>query len=348
MKTRSIVVLSILLLTGSTAFALGPVWIPGVPDWNHPNNYMAVPDSFVQPWDPPPGLGGVNNWCTPSATANIMGWYEDTQGASFSGMGDGINHVLGNPNRVQPYPNLHTDGAMMDGLPDYQQNQWMDGSIELGYYMDTQGWKNNVAHSGTMMGNGVADIPNGIMTYMNTYAPTTQWSVWDYDIFNGGVIGNGFADLQVGGYTPILPAGSSTVVTNGVLFNEPVLVHWSHWIDQTQFKYDDGTNRWWSWLGNLTEEGHTVTGIGFAINYDPDGLGPVQAQDWVIVHDDWPGTGNANTGNIAVPYWFGTGQTYWEGNTHLEFLGVIPEPGTAVLLALGGVTLWFGGRRSRR
>jgi hypothetical protein len=49
------------------------------------------------------------------------------------------------------------------------------------------------------------------------------------------------------------------------------------------------------WSGDI---GHAVTGVGYILNWDPDGAGPLPAQDYVIVHDNWARTPK----NIAVPW----------------------------------------------
>jgi len=132
---KRVAVLSVVLLAAAAAFAQ-PILINNVPDWNQPANYLPPVDNFAQPPDPPPAVGGVANWCVPTAAANIMGWFEDVGG--IAGLADGL--VFPNPLPPNTYPNLDTDAGAADGLPDFQQNQWHDGTIEMGYYMDTQDW----------------------------------------------------------------------------------------------------------------------------------------------------------------------------------------------------------------
>jgi hypothetical protein len=44
--------------------------------------------------------------------------------------------------------------------------------------------------------------------------------------------------------------------------------------------------------------GHAVTGVGYILNWDPDGSGPLPTNDYVIVHDNWASTPT----NVAIPW----------------------------------------------
>jgi hypothetical protein len=44
--------------------------------------------------------------------------------------------------------------------------------------------------------------------------------------------------------------------------------------------------------------GHTVTVVGYRVDCDPDGDGPLPQTDWVVVHDTW----RATPTNVAVPW----------------------------------------------
>ena len=322
MRIRLYLILAIALLPVAAVLAQ-PVVINGVPDWNQPANYVNPPDSFAQPPDPPPQAGGVANWCTPTAAANVMGWLEDVKG--HVGLGDGLAW----PNHQVPYPNLDTSGAgVPDGQPDFQQNKWNDGTIEMGYYMDTQGWLIGAAHAGTRFGNGIADCPNGIQTYLNNNS-AQQWTVWNYDIFNGAAAQNSFQDYLTGGLAPTIPA-LAQVPQNGVKLGDPVLVTLDGWINPAaanQFQDQMNSIIWYDWQ-NFLSGAHTVTGIGYALNYDPDGIGPLPKTDWLVCHDNWPGTGDPITGSVAVPW----RNDLWWANTHIY---LVPEPVTLALLALG-------------
>jgi hypothetical protein len=59
-------------------------------------------------------------------------------------------------------------------------------------------------------------------------------------------------------------------------------------------------NPYETWNLNYGQEcvGHAVTGVGYFINFDPDGPGPLPLTNWFICHDNWPTTGM----NIALPW----------------------------------------------
>ena len=348
------------MLLGISAASAAPVTIANVPDWNQPNKYPG----FVQPLDAPPGSPpgpvGVTEWCTPTATANVMGWYEDTQGATFSGLGDGVAF----PNTLPlGYPNNDTNAGAADGLPDYQQGQWNDGCIELGYFMDTQGWKTGVNAWGTSR----ANVPGGIQAYLAQYLPGSVWKVWNYDRLAGGNVAAGYSDYLNGGTQPTVPA-MGVVPLNGVAdaTPEPVLVHWDAWINWGAGPILNANGiTWYDWTQPIGP-GHTVTGIGYATNFDPDGpplpgqpnSNPWPLTDWVICHDTWNSTPPAAFPNMmAVPYWAWTvgqpppNQTLWQANTHIEYVGQapdgdIPEPATVTLFGLGLLAVLY--RRRRR
>jgi len=67
--------------------------------------------------------------------------------------------------------------------------------------------------------------------------------------------------------------------------------------------------------------GHAVTGMGYIENWDPDGAGPLPADNYAIVHDNWATT----AGNLAVPWrnWVATVCVKVEPRTDLNHDGLI-------------------------
>ena len=322
-----------------------PVVIGGVPDWNQPT--VGV-NGFVQPPDGPPNgaPNGVANWCTPTAAANVMGYLEDVMGCA--GLGDGVL-----PGAAGAYPN----NGVADGVDDFQQNQWHDGIIELGYYMDTQTWFTKAPlHPGTSLGAGVADIPGyaagapvpGITGYMQAYG-NQNWQpnhAWNFDGWNGGAgaAGRSFDDYVNGNQMTTIPAGRA--INNGIDFDDAVMVSWDRWLNLSAppngaNRFMDNTNEieWFDWNGAAAtgDVGHTVTGIGYALDYDPDDDGTLPQTTWMICHDGWSNTGHANTGHVAVPW----NENFWWANTHVE----VPEPATVCLLLMGGTLAVLRKRR---
>jgi hypothetical protein len=223
--------------------------------------------------------------------------------------------------------------------------------------MDTQGWKSGVNRWGTRR----VDVPGGIQAYLAQYLPGTVWQAWNYDLLAGGNVNLGYSDYLNGGIAPTVPP-MAVVPLNGVAdaTPEPVLVHWDTWVnDQGGANIITANNiTWYDWTQPMGA-GHTVTGVGYATNFDPDGGGPWPQTDWVICHDTWSTTPPAGFPNLmAVPYWQWTlgqpvpNQTLWQANTHIEYVGLapegIPEPGTVLLTTLGLATVVGYVRRRRR
>jgi hypothetical protein len=54
------------------------------------------------------------------------------------------------------------------------------------------------------------------------------------------------------------------------------------------------------WNLNYSQEciGHAVTGVGYYVNYDPDGGGPLPLTNWFICHDNWSTTAM----DVALPW----------------------------------------------
>ena len=287
-------------------------------DWNQPADYANPTDNWMAPPDGP--TGGVTNWCSPTAAANIMGWFEDNSGdPNLMGIADGYTA----PNAETPYP----DNGVADGSPDYQQNQWHDGTMELGYWMDTQGWQ-----SGSGSGTPQNNLPGGLQSYIGSAVPMTQWTIWNHP-WTGSNGAAGWQDYlgSVMG-TPTLPP-VTTPPTNGITSNDPVLISWDTWVTPgTGAVGTQGQVEWYNW-SQTSGEPHCTTGVGYAANYDPDGpSGGLPATDWVIVYDNWPSTGATTGGLVGVPFWTQQSTTLWRNTTHLEYEGFIPEPSVAMLM----------------
>lgn len=118
--------------------ALGDRLILGVPDWNQPSDY---------------GIAGYPDWCAPTAAANLVGYWEDRLG--LRGAADG-----------QIAPN---SPAYPDNPQTWMQGLYHDGTIELGWFMNTGDWLGHNGpfppHSGGTMYEPVDSVGYGVISY---------------------------------------------------------------------------------------------------------------------------------------------------------------------------------------
>ena len=254
-------------------FALG-TFIAGVPDTSQPPT-VTLPTTL-----------NPTNYCGPMAMVNILGYWDVVIGHSNAD----------NLTAFQQPPNLNT-------VAEY-----------LGYFVDT----NN---------QGSPDRGNGADWHLGTYhkdiAPgTLEFVRWDA-IHNppgptpppfplpGGKLGYDWTvtqncttvyDLSLDFYTGEIDAGRPLVVSFsfwnpvdediGVIDPETEeTIDVFSWGEEMPGSYEPEEN----WEPDI---GHAVTGVGYVLNWDPDGSGPLGKDNYVIVHDNWGPTPK----NIAIPW----------------------------------------------
>jgi len=255
-------------ITANFGFAM--TFIDDVPDTNQPpTNTLPTPNN--------------TNYCAPMAMVNILGYWDAVMGHSNAQ----------NLTAFQQPTNLNT-------VAEY-----------LGYFMDT-----NDAGSLARVNNGFpgtldVDIGPG----------TTEFVRWDGA--NPGVPLPPFP-LPTGklGYDWTVTTNCTTdynlslaIYTDEIDAGRPLVVSFDYWnpvfginftdpqTGETISVHDWGTDYGGSSYPNPEEYwggdvGHAVTGVGYKLNWDPDGSGSLPLGDYVIVHDNWPTTPK----NIAIPW----------------------------------------------
>jgi len=304
--------------------ALGaPTWVPGVvPDWDQPYTYA--------PPGPDPNPGPVtttdpyDNWCSPTAAANLFGWWEDNSaitGLILTGL---------------------TDRQAFNGTPGYagnaanplwQQGLWHDGTVEIGWYMDTNSWR-TVTGAGAWPNSGGGTQLGVIGSGAVNYAA----GAWNDATTGLAKLSYSFTHrlyAQGGGVTPATAWADYIADIDAGM---PLLVTFDCWVNVDS--EEDIGDEVFKYAFSGSGMAHTVTGVGYI---DPV-PGVMDGGELFIVHDNWSTTQT----NVAVPLW-----TVWNGNpdnsTPADWLQndhfAIPEPGTVLLIAAGLLLLV---RRKRR
>jgi len=278
-------------VVGAVSAALGTnALILNVPDWNQPNNY-----------GPPPNGGDYPSWCSPTAGADLVGYWEDAKGK------------LGLTDRVNPgsVPFANNAGTWNQGI-------WHDGTIEIGWYMDTGFWRTtNPQQFPPLSGGTVRDrIGSGIESYIES-AWTDSGSGLQKLAFDAAISQDvGLSNLAWARYIREINAG------------RPILASVLHWVLPggifltTDVIEGQSVDKWILGAGDP----HTVCGVGYI---DPDLilLEPrITGDEWIIAQDNWPNTARY----VAVQL-----TSDWAQFDYVN----IPEPTTIAILALGGLAM---------
>lgn len=263
--------------------------------------------------------GAYLNWCAPTAGGNLMGYWEDVRGCT--GLAD-----------RQVFP---ATPPFANNPATFQQGLTMDGQIEMGFFMGTQGWANpaTAVPPNTIFGTPLPQIGPGVLAYA-----TTGWVDPGSGItkvnFGNAPWNMTAADM---GVDSIFSSATWLAYVNEIDAQRPALCSFQTWVNgptgtthivngQTVHEYFWGTT-----------DPHCVVGVGY-LDLNPAAFGqeltPGAGDEWVIAQDNWGTTPQY----VAVPF-----DANWLQN---DYVYNIPEPGTVLLLGIGfaGLTLR---RRSR-
>ena len=292
-----LVVVAVLVLLASSASA--DALISNVPDWNQPSTYGA-----------PVGYGG---WCSPTAGSNIMGYWEDVIGCT--GLTDRAVMPATIPGGVYPA----TAGTWQQGL-------WIDGSIEMGWQMDTGGWRTaGGPFPPNVWGTDLLTIGPGLGLYASS----------GYVDVGTGIVKVAYPNVSIGKQTTdvrdpnFLPAAIALatmwpVYTAEIDAGRPVECSFTLWVDTmvpilpwdiTTFPGE--TIEEYAWL--ISGDPHSVVGVGY---YDATPA-VYNGDEYFICQDGWGSTGQY----VRVPVDF-----HWTQN---DYVHDVPEPFTLTLLAMG-------------
>jgi hypothetical protein len=249
-------------------FGFDMTFIADVPDTNQPPT-QTLPSTVP------------SNYCAPMAAVNIVYYWDVVMGHANAG---GV-----------------TAGLIPETAAEY-----------IGHFMDTNDTGSPVRFNGTTYpsssGTYAIDIDLGILEF-------ARWDMANPMLHSappplpGGK--NGY-DWMV---TPDYAVGFDFYVDE-IDAGRPLVVCFKYWnpVDLDMAFFDPETGEtidvfaWGDkvpgssdpeeqWNDGYGEEciGHAVTGVGYILNWDPDGSGPA---DYVIVHDNWSSTPK----NVAIPW----------------------------------------------
>ena len=239
-----------------------------------------VPDTSQPPTQTLPSTNPNTNYCAPMAMINIALYW---------------NFVMGHANAENVTACLPAKTA----------------AEYLGYFMDTN-------NTGSPARGNDADGHPG--TYDKDIAPgTVEFVRWDAS----NLFLTPPPNLPAGklGYNWTVTQNCTTDYNSSLAFykaeidaGRPLVVSFSYWNPMfTQISYPDPETEetinvfaWGEYKSYSTDPveywdegiGHAVTGVGYILNWDPDGSGPLPSDDYVIVHDNWVTTPE----NIALPW----------------------------------------------
>ena len=329
---KPVIIMLAALGVACTAASGAPVILNSVPDWHQacliggnwgPNNGG----------NPPAGAANYKAWCTPTAAANVMGYWQDVVGCNVA---DGAVYAsCGLTAWTPPVPNNWQDyEADASSIPTVGGGVRAAGQ-DLGWHLNTndqgdQTLPANGAGAGeTFRGTKRANVVQGLTNFLTAHG------------YPGASV------LRNGGGAAAIQAGWNDI-TNEIDAGRPLLGHFDHFnifsIGDPVFEWgdptggDSGTGEEWDPANGL---GHTTTIVGYASA--GDAANPWANTHAIIVQDNrlygWEGPNCL--GQIWLPFatprvgapWMALAP--WNSNTLIN----VPEPTSLLLLSLAGLAL---------
>jgi autotransporter-associated beta strand protein len=286
------------------------IWVPvaqadnlifNVPDWNQPDAYNID------------GQNGYTGWCAPTSGASIMGYWEDVK--NCTGLADGHSNLGVNPPTNTPvYPWTASAGAWQQGL-------WHDGVIEMGWLMNTSGWRTMnppmipplpilPPGNGLWPGTQSAAIGPGLLMFA-TGSWTDQATLIQKTAFpNAKLYEQTSAQITQPPATLTWSQMWDTYVTE-INFGHPVEVAFSNWVQGagTTLTHINGQEvKTYSWDPAPAEGGHAVVGVGY-VDPNPNIL---NGDEYFVCQDNWQSTCRY----VAVPLEAGA-NSMWNQNDYI-------------------------------
>jgi hypothetical protein len=181
----------------------------------------------------------------------------------------------------------------------------------LGWFMDTNNMGSPARFNAGMSGTYDVDIGPGTLEYVRWDDPIApappfavpagklgyNWSVLTVCDTNYTLTLNLYKNEIDNGRPLVVSFDFWNPVDKGINYTDPQTgetISVFVWGNYTSSSHYPDPDEYWDY-GNI---GHAVTGVGYILNWDPDGAGPIPSAGWVIVHDNWATTPE----NVAIPW----------------------------------------------
>ncbi len=282
--------------------------------------YIANVPDIVQPPALPAWLNNPNNWCTPTASANIFAYWNANGWAGIAG-GFANRNLAGELGWFMD-TNDQVNGKGV--APDFHAGTYDQDPRGSGFDA-LNGLKNWCAFDVNTMTFGTANVPYPGPAPVNKIA--YPWQVSE-------VIANGFqnAKTEIDSLRPLLAC-----FRHWDIFNTGVVVGVGG-VNMPLYDFNEPPHN----IGGSTSEGsweqdfglgHCVTVVGYAQNVVYNG----QNVNVLAVHDTIPAAGAGTTTPVDLAILF---DGHWKYN-----FDVVPVPEPSILVAFGAAGLAFARRR---
>jgi len=274
-------------------FALGTL-IAGVPDTNQPPTQNLT--STVS----------IDNYCAPMAMVNILEYWDVVMGHdNAAGVIAGLQ-----ANATAEYIGYFMDTNNNGSLARANGNGLPAASGTYAIDIDIGAWEFVRWDAGNLFATPLPAIPAGKIGYNWTMTP-------DFVNGLGSPTGFPFYKAEIDKDLPLVvcfsywnPVAPHIAVTDPETGETIDVFSWGNWTSNSSYPREE-----WNHGEGPECIGHAVTGVGYILNWDPDGNGTDFAPaDYVIVHDNWDTTPR----NVAIPW------DNWNSSHAVDPAGVPP------------------------
>lgn len=335
------VLLVLLLALGAHSTHAAAVFVSGeAPDFDQPYTYVGPPHGPGP--NPGPGPDAFDAWCAPTSASNLLGHWEDARGVA---VGDGVPFAMSIPPFAPipwPAPPIWHDWNLGSMRPAPAPGPPPMTPVDAGWFMDTNNSGSTSRGNGPHVGTYTKDIHVGLLDLFSQIATATP----GVGTWTTGTRGAAFAlglDSTAAPATPHVSAAAAFAeIRSEIDKNRTLIVTWAHWnitagpllaplpgsgeaqYGGAYYTFVVGpppADPWGNdevWPEEVEDPslnlGHVTTAVGYIPAGDIDDINAPLGMptDWVIVHDNVPGTPR----NVIVPLTASEYAGVWIANTN--------------------------------